>query len=48
MVWFDVLEEMQAFLRVIIAMGVVRMPEFDDYWSTVPILRPLIVGHFLT
>ena len=40
MIWFDTcVEEMQAFFGVIIAMGVVRMPEFDDYWSTDPIFR---------
>ena len=40
MIWFDTcVEEMQAFFGFIIAMGVVRMPEFDDYWSTDPIFR---------
>ena len=39
MIWFDTcMEEMQAFFGVIVAMAVVvRMPEFDDYWSTDPI-----------
>jgi len=40
MAWTDTcFEEVQAFFGVIIAMGVVRLPEFDDYWSTDPILQ---------
>src|SRR6218665_986120 len=35
MPWNDVdLKEIQAFIGLIIAMGVVRMLELDDYWST--------------
>ena len=31
-------EELLAFIGVIIAMGVVKLPSADDYWSTDPIL----------
>jgi len=40
MEWADVtVEEMMAFIGLVIAMGVVRLPEIDDYWATDPILQ---------
>lgn len=40
MIWHDVFpEEMLAFFGMVIAMGVVPMPEYDDYWSTFNILN---------
>ena len=40
MQWVDVtVEEMMAFVGLVIAMGVVRLPEIDDYWATDPILQ---------
>jgi len=32
-------EELQAFTWIIIAMGVIHLPEVDDYWSTVSIIQ---------
>ena len=40
MEWVDVtVEEMMAFVGLVIAMGVVRLPEIDDYWATDPMLQ---------
>jgi hypothetical protein len=40
MAWADVsVAEMQAFIGVVVAMGLVRLPELDDYWSTDMIMR---------
>lgn len=40
MPWTDVdVAEMQAFLGLVIAMGVVKLPQMEDYWSTNPILH---------
>jgi len=42
MPWQDVTnEELQAFTGIIIAMGVIRLPEVDDYWSTICIIQHL-------
>jgi len=39
MEWADVtVEEMTEFIGLVTAMGVVRLPEIDDYWATDPIL----------
>ena len=40
MEWVNVsVEDMMAFMGLVIAMGVVRLPEMDDYWSTDPIMQ---------
>jgi len=40
MEWVDVtVEQMMAFVGLVVAMGVVRLPEIDDYWAIDPILQ---------
>jgi len=37
--WVVTVDEMMAFIDIVIAMGVVRLSEIDDYWATDPILQ---------